>query len=122
MVQRGTAHAIATCVSTRSRNSAVCGLVLGLRITRCGLGLMLLEKVCENGDEGVADRVSGSEIVSSSSEKPCKEFLLLNGFGKIHLAVVLNGLTFLYPAFSLAFDELFPLFRFAFALPSSLRR
>ena len=122
MVQRGSAHAIATCVSTRSRNSAVCGLVLGLRITRCGLGLMLLEKVCDNGDEGVADRVSGSEIVSSSSEKRCKEFLLLNDFGKIHFAMAFNGLTLLYPSFAFAFDELFPLFRLAFALASSLRR
>ena len=122
MVQRGAAHAIATCASTRSRNSAVCGLVLGLRITRRGLGLMLLTKISENSDEGVADSVSGSEIVSSSSEKRCKEFLLLNGCGNIHFAVALNGLTFLYPAFSLAFDELIPFLRFACALASSLRR
>ena len=122
MVQRGSAHAFATCVSTRSRNSAVCGLGLGLRITRRGLGLRLLTKVCENGEEGVADRESGSELVSSSSEKRCKEFLLLNGCGNIHFAVALNGLTFLYPAFTLALDDLFPLFRFAFALASSLRR
>ena len=122
MVQRGSAHAIATCVSTRSRNSAVCGLWLGLRIARRGLGLRLLKKVCESGEEGVADRVSGTEIESSSSEKRCKEFLLLNGFGKIHVAVGFNVLTLLYPSFALAFDALFALFRLAFALASSLRR
>ena len=98
-MQRVTAQAFFTCVSMRSRNAVVCGLGLGCRITRrglrLGLGLRLLANDCENGEEGVADKESGSELVSSSSEKRCKEFFLLNGNGNMHFAVALNGLALL---------------------------